>query len=268
MASSFPLHPGLKARAADQRGVFTAAQAYVFGHTEKEIQRLRAGKYLVSVRRGVYAEADRWDGADPSQRLTLLIAALAQALTAPAVLSHQSAAAELGLDLLEPDNSVLHVTRPERSGTRLEAGVDHHVAELRDDDTVLVSAGVMPVTSMARTSMDVARDTHRFECAVTAFDSGLRAGVDAQLLRAELDRARSWPGARLASGALPMADGRAENPGESWSRVVLVGLGLAPLDLPGPLERCSRPHRVRRLRLGRGHRRVRRQGEIRDRCRR
>ena len=47
---------------------------------------------------------------------------------------------------------------------------------------------------------------------------------------------RTWPGARMVSGALPLADGRAANPGESWSRAILIKLGLAPLDLQVPLE--------------------------------
>ena len=33
-----------------------------------------------------------------------------------------------------------------------------------------------------------------------------------------------------------MADGRAANPGESWSRVLLIGLGLAPTELQVRLE--------------------------------
>ena len=40
------------------------------------------------------------------------VAALGLALTAPATLSHESAAIELGLELLDPDLSSLHVTRP------------------------------------------------------------------------------------------------------------------------------------------------------------
>jgi hypothetical protein len=147
------------------------------------------------------------------------------------VLSHQSAAAELNLPLLEPDHALLHVTRADRSGTRLEAGVDHHVAELRPDEVVDVGGGVMRVTSAARTAVDVARETRRFECALAAFDSALRYGATQDELSAAMDRARSWPGARLASGALPLADARAANPGESWSRVVLIGLGLPPDDL-------------------------------------
>ena len=126
-----------------------------------------------------------------------------------------------------PDHTLLHVTRANRAGTRLEAGVDHHVAELPDHDVVDARGRRHRVTSVARTAVDVARDTDRFECAVAAFDSALRRGVTREELAAALDAARSWPGARLASGALPLADGRADNPGESWSRVVLIALGLS-----------------------------------------
>jgi hypothetical protein len=47
--------------------------------------------------------------------------------------------------------------------------------------------------------------------------------------------ASSWPGARLVARAIEMADGRADNPGESFSRVVLVSIGLAPDDLQVPM---------------------------------
>jgi hypothetical protein len=229
------MNPGLRTVALAQRGAFTAAQAYAHGHNQKELQRLRQARQLLSVRRGVYVDMAAWTDADAVERLRLRTAALALALSVPAVLSHQSAAAELGLPLLEPDHTLLHVTRENRSGTRIEAGVDHHVAELRDNEVVELTSGVLRVTSAARTAVDVARETHRFECAVAAFDSALRNGVTADELAAAMDRARSWPGARLASGALPLADARADNPGESWSRVVLIGLGLAPDDLQVPL---------------------------------
>jgi hypothetical protein len=231
MTSPSQLRPALLAVSATQRGVFSAAQAYRVGYTQKEVQRLRAAKDLVTVRRGVYAAGRTYLTAPPAEQLRMRVAALALALTAPAVISHQTAASEHQLDLLEPDNSLLHVTRTGRSGTRHEAGVDHHIAELGVDDVVDVPGAPLPVTPLPRTAMDVARDTDRFECAVAVFDSVLRAGVPREDLDRELDRARSWPGARLASGALPIADGRAANPGESWSRVVLIRLGLEPLDL-------------------------------------
>lgn len=231
MARMSALCPGLRGMALGQRGVFTAAQAYAFGHSQKELQRLRDARLLVSVRRGVYVDSAAWTTAGSAARLRIRTAALSLALSAPAVLSHQSAAAELALPLLEPDHALLHVTRANRSGTRREGGVHHHVAELQADEIVDVDGGVMRLTSTVRTAVDVARETDRFECALAAFDSALRCGATEDELRAAMDRARSWPGARLASGALPLADARAANPGESWSRVVLIGLGLPPDDL-------------------------------------
>ena len=135
------LSPGLRAVASTQRGAFTAAQAYALGHTQKELQRLRQARLIMSLRRGVYVDMVAWADADPVERLRLRTAGLALALTAPAVLSHQSAAAELGLPLLAPDHTLLHVTRENRAGTRLEAGVDHHVAELHDHEVVDLRVG-------------------------------------------------------------------------------------------------------------------------------
>jgi hypothetical protein len=47
-------------------------------------------------------------------------------------------------------------------------------------------------------------------------------------------RCRNWRGARSTSRAVAMADGRADNPGESWSRVVLATNGYPPSDLQTP----------------------------------
>ena len=93
----------------------------------------------------------------------------------------------------------------------------------------------MAVVTKARSVVDVARGTDRLECAVAAFDSALRAGVPREELWKVFHGMRSWPGARLVARAIEMADGRAENPGESFSRVVLVRVGLPPDDLQVPM---------------------------------
>jgi hypothetical protein len=190
------LAPELLALAATQRGVFTGEQARAAGHSQNEIQRLRRHRHLVSVRRGAYALREAYEGAEAPEKHRMAVAALSLVLTAPAVLSHETAAVELGLELLQPDLSLLHVARPEAAGSREEAGVKHHCAELPEDQVV-------------------------------------RRGGE---LEDAMVRCRSWPGARLASGALPIADGRAANPGESWSRVILVQHGLAPTTLQVPVH--------------------------------
>lgn len=228
------LAPRLAAHAATQCGVFTGDQARDAGYSESEIQRLRRlkrapGKWL-SIRRGVYVVKQWYESLPSVEQHRVGVAALSLVLAAPAVHSHVSAAVELGLDMLEPDLSELHVTRAELKGSRREAGVHHHAADLPDGD-VLWRPGEPAVTQVARTAVDIARETDRLEQGVAVCDSALRSGVTPGELIEVVTRCRSWPGARRASRAVAMADGRSANPGESWSRVILVAGGQAPTDL-------------------------------------
>ena len=228
------LAPELSALAATQRGVFTAAQARVAGHTQNDLQRLRRHQHIESVRRGVYALREAYAGADVATRHGMQVAALGLVLSPPATLSHESAAAELGLELLEPDLTLLHVTRAGDAGTRVEAGVRHHCAEIPESHLVR-RENELDLTTPARTVIDIARESIRLECAVAAIDSALRSGVTRDELEAVVLRCRSWRGARMAGRALALADGRAANPGESWSRVVLIQQGVAPTGLQVPV---------------------------------
>jgi len=227
---AFP--PALSALMASQGGVFTAAQARQHGLTDDDVQRMRRGQQacLRTLRRGVYALRAEYEGATPAEQHAMKVAALYHRIGDDAVLSHDSAAVELGLELLDPDMKVLHVTRETAVGARLEAGVHHYVAELPEEDVVR-RQGALDHTALARTAIDVARRTDRLECAVAACDSALRKGAAREELRAVLARMRSWPGARFVATAIEAADGRAANPGESWSRVVLIQQGLEPDDL-------------------------------------
>lgn len=228
------LAPELLAVASTQRGVFSAAQARAAGHTQNDLQRLRRHRHLESVRRGVYALREAYAGAGAAERHAMQVAALSLVLRPPATLSHETAAAELGLELLEPDLRLLHVTRADDAGTRMEAGVRHHCAEIPDDHLIR-REHELDLTTLARTAIDIARETVRLECAVAAIDSALRLGVPEDELTSVMMRCRSWRGARMASRALALADGRAANPGESWSRVVLIQHALAPTDLQVPV---------------------------------
>lgn len=230
------LAPALLAQMAQQGGVFTAEQAAAQGHDIREIQRLRTRppRSLISVRRGVYAWREEYEAAEPGTRHLLDISAAYLRLADNVVLSHQSAALVLGLDVLDADLGLVHVTRQPPVTPHVEAGIAHHVAELPASQRVM-RVGALDHTTLARTAVDVARDSDRMACAVAAFDSALRMGVSKAELREVFDGCRSWPGARLVARAIDMADGRADNPGESFSRVVLVQLGLAPDDLQVPV---------------------------------
>jgi hypothetical protein len=225
------LAPALATRAAQQRGVFTSQQAMAAGYSMDEIQRLRRSRPArwLSIRRGVYVVAGWWRALPVLEQHRVGAFAVSLVLDEPFVLSHQTAAIELRLAMLEPDLTLHHVTRGELEGARTEAGVKHHAAEVLPTDLVRIDG--LPVTPLDRTAVDVARAAERLECAVAVCDSALRAGVTPDRLVEMQVRCRNWPGARLASRAVAMADGRADNPGESWSRVVLATNGHEPSDL-------------------------------------
>lgn len=230
------LAPGLRAVMASQGGVFTAAQARSFRHGEDELQRLRTGRdpVLTSVRRGVYAWRESYESATELEQHAMRIRAVELSLSGEAVLSHVSAAVEHGLQMLDPDLSYVQITRGSDFRPYKGAGRHQLVADLREDE-VLRRPGRLPATTVARTAVDLARALDRFECVVAVMDSALRLGVSKAELRAIHQRCRSWPGAVNVGRAIELADGRAANPGESWSRVVFIQEGVPPTDLQVPV---------------------------------
>jgi hypothetical protein len=92
----------------------------------------------------------------------------------------------------------------------------------------------LELTTLAHTAVDVARAGGRLEAVVALCDSALRARLTRQELVEMPIRCRNRQGARMASRAVAMADGRAANPGESWSRVVLETHGHRPSNLQVP----------------------------------
>ncbi|MFC0315723.1 hypothetical protein ACFQNE_17225 [Gordonia phosphorivorans] len=206
----------------DDHGLIRRSRALDTGHTDEELTGLLADGVLLRVVRGVYVAADRV----PAQtrqadlyRLRCLATATAPGNTV--VLSHQSAAAVLGLELLAPDRTRVHVTNGFGEGGRVERLRHVHAAPL--DGTCVRRAGVA-LTGVARTAVDVAV-TGSFAQALTVFDSALRIGVTRDELTAALGARRRRAIAR-ARHALTLADGRAANPGESWSRAQMIQAGL------------------------------------------
>lgn len=184
-----------------------------------DLSRLRPGAYLPAAAALV----------DQAQRHRLLITATLESLRRPAVVSHQSAAVLLGMPLWGVDLGRVHVTRRPPASSEVGRHLRCHVARLADDEVVTV-AGV-PVTSSARTALDLAR-TLPGEPAVVALDAALRLRL---VHRPELDRLLEGvvgtPGSRAAARATRFADGSSESVGESRSRLLLHRLGLAPSTL-------------------------------------
>jgi len=188
---------------------------------------------LVSVRRGVYAIAVAYEAVAHEQRHVVDAQAALLMLRADTTLSHVSAAAWCGLPLLRPDLRTVHVTRPVLKASRTEAGIHHHPGALPAGHCSQVDG--VGVTSDARTAVDIARNG-TFAQGLAAVDSAIRAGTPHDEVRDVLFFCASWPGSRGASRAVACGDGRAANPGESWSRAVLLDAGLAPTHLQVPLH--------------------------------
>lgn len=200
-------------------------------------RRLRAGT-LARVRPGIYIDPRRAASFRPEEWIIVRARALARACSRPTVFSHQTAAALHGLPVLHPGERV-HITLDERRRGSV-AGAVRHRGELSTDD--VVSRCGLHTTSLARTVADIAR-TAPFDEAVCALDGALRqvavraigsydetaAGAFTAESLALVER--SSYGRARARRAIAFADGRAQLPGESISRIRLHELGFRAVRL-------------------------------------
>lgn len=215
-------------------GIVTTVELNRAGVTESRLRWLVKQGVLVSLGRGVYARA-----ADARQ-LTLArngasalrVATAVAVVGSQAVGSHRDAAAIHGLDLLgRGDSGVVAITRPPgATGSKTSRpGVRLHIVGLPPAHrTVRLGA---PVTSVARTVVDLARTTPFAEGVVVA-DSALR-GRQATIadLNEVVAACARWPGIARARQVVEFADARSESAFESISRVAFAQGGLPPPEL-------------------------------------
>jgi hypothetical protein len=192
------------------------------GWSEDEVRRLLRTGELSPVRRGAYVVGGL--PKDPVRRHRLEIAAAVEHLAAAAVVSHASGAVLHGLPLWAVPFGRVHVSRHRASGGRLGRRVHVHTAPLSADEIALVDG--VPVTSVARTVVDIAR-TVAFEQAVVVADAALAMGlVTGEQLAVAVLRVTGWRGCPAARRVVAFADAGAKSPGESRSRVAIVQAGL------------------------------------------
>jgi hypothetical protein len=223
------LLPEIAAVAAAHRGVFLRPHALAAGYTDDEIRRSHSTKEWHRVRRGAYCEAVVWKAADEPERHRMRVHAALMVLHEPAVVSHQSAAVVLGLTLWGAPLDLVHVTRTDLHSPRIEGGIHHHAGALESGDELVVDG--LPVTSVARTAVDVAR-WHGAEVGLVTADSAVaRPDCSVGQLRATAARLSDWRGARAAGRVASMADPRSESAAESRFRYLWFLAGGPELDL-------------------------------------
>lgn len=220
---------GLPALTTSQGGVFSRRQALAIGCTAREFDALsgRAGPF-VRVRYGVYTSRELWSTLDAAARQELRDRAALLVCNDQTVLSHSSAARFLNLPLYDVDD-LSHVTRlgPEH-GSRVQAGIKHHVAALGPDDVEIVG-GVL-VTSVARTVVDVSREFGYRSGLVTA-DGALNQGLSSVDLRNLADALGCSPHAPVVRAVAGDARSGAQTPLETLGRILLLGMGITDLEL-------------------------------------
>jgi len=177
---------------------------------------------LRRVRPGVFADGSIWDAAQPSEKFRLMVRAAL--LGHPCWLaSHHAALAWHGLPLHDVDLATVDVVAPVRTSKK-RPGLRVHVADptqlkLANDPE---SRAVTPSDACVLTAA-----ASGFEAGVVAMDAALqRRLVTSEGLRASLALRGARYGVGVARAAIDAADPKAESPGESLTRLVLVTAGL------------------------------------------
>lgn len=205
------------------------------GLSKRRLYSLVSSGQLVKIRHGAYATSGVLARAEtePGLRHALDVAAAMAARMHIGIASHHSAARLHGLRLLKqpPDGTVTLTVPPgSRAGRyRQDAGVICHAAELPGRHVTKLYG--LPVTTAARTVIDIAR-TATFLEGVVAADSALyeRHASKSDLRRVLADCER-WRGISRARHVADFADGLAESVLESCARVSFREQGLPAPEL-------------------------------------
>ncbi|MFB9786032.1 hypothetical protein [Microbacterium testaceum] len=215
------------------------------GWGSRRVRRELESGSLAAVRRGVYARAaDIAHLTRPEQRIVLRARALALVSRSRPTFCGVTAAAIQGLPCLRDDGKIHLLTADDRPGA--SADVVRH-RDLHEASSVDVNG--LRCTPLARTVADVARSETR-DVALSVADAALRrrafhppGSYDETAATLFREDALGWAARvtrnrRTAERLLRLADGRAQLPGESVSRLRLLDLGFAPpalqVPVPGP----------------------------------
>lgn len=214
------------------------------GVTVRELRDAVRAQSLRRVHRGSYVRTKDWTSLWwEGQHLLKVLAVKAASSGSGPLFSHASAAVLWGLPMYRMRDQAVQIVVDGTRHSRVIAGVVRRDMRLDDEDVAEVEG--FRVTSLIRTAFDVAR-TAAFDTAVSCADAALRrSAVSGQVVDAEADilwRTQALQlarpglrGVRQGREVIEFADGRAQLPGESVSRVRLQQLGFSNYDLQVPV---------------------------------
>jgi hypothetical protein len=201
-------------------GPFTTHTAGEAGISPHHLKTLVRHGLVRRVLHGVYAASQAPDS------VKFRAAALHLVVPPCAVVTDRTAAWLHGVPILERG---AHLEAPaisvcETVDSRVRRpGVDGRRRQLRERDVIELHG--LRVTTPMRTGLDLGRRLWRFD-ALAAIDGILHIGVDHDELLSEIERFRGHRGVRQLRWIAPLADGRAESPGESALRLHWYDAGL------------------------------------------
>ncbi|RRD04558.1 hypothetical protein EII34_09635 [Arachnia propionica] len=200
--------------------VWTRAHLTSLGLTPSQLDRQLEDGTLTRLRRGFYSHTEALDSREGHLRR---IRATAEQVDDTSVFSHVSAAVLHGLPV--PFEALETVTMTRRSPGHGDRTLRLLVRRTAIEDAEITSIDNLPVTTLARTTTDLAR-TSDFGWALVVADAALARGATRQDLLNQLALHPRLHGTSQARRVIHLADERAESPAESFSRLNIMRAGL------------------------------------------
>lgn len=220
------LEPAAVRLARRQGGVLTRADALALGFTAAQVATaVRSGRWQ-RVSYGALVPAAELPPPGTPLRVALEVAA-ALRVGDPRLVPVAETAAQLHeLPLIGPPPRRPRLVLPECD----DLPDRHDVSRPRLSRDHLVRLHGVPVTTLARTVVDVAR-YRGLAAGLVSADAARGRGVGSRELAAALDACAGWPGVTRARRAVELARCGAESPLESLGRLTLVEAGLPEPEL-------------------------------------
>lgn len=217
-----PDRAALLEHALSQGGPFTVEQAKACGWSHHAVLREIKEASWLRLHPGVLVDKGWVDSLKPAERHLVLLRGRLMFRDHDWHAARRTAALVHGLPIIGKPPAVPQLVR-DKTSLALRGNSRHErISTLPEHER---SHDTVPVTSLARTVTDLARE-ESFRNAVVVADAALRAGAGQDELLRVAARCALWPGGAAARPVALFADGRAETPLESISRVAFRQLGL------------------------------------------